>query len=102
MQDQSLAAVCLSVCPQELLPPRMQPKDAAGVQLKPPEGPTLLLVAISSELSGVYFGGFKGQRVQSSKMLIRVNIYFAFKLKKNKRNLSFTAKSLILGIPVIL
>jgi len=40
-------------------------------------------------------------RVQSSKMLIRINIYFAFKLKK-KRDLSFTAKSLILGIPVIL
>ena len=52
----------------------MQPKDAAGVQPKPPEGPTLLFVAISSELAGFYFGGFKGQRVQSSKMLVRVNI----------------------------
>lgn len=78
----SLATIHLSVCPQELPPLRwcwMQPNDAAGVQLKPPEGQTLLFVAISSELAGFYFGGFKGQRVQSSQMLVRVNIYCAFK-----------------------
>lgn len=72
-----MAVVCLSVCPLELLPLQWywtQLKAAAGVRLEPPKGPTLLFVAISLESARVYFGGLKGQRVQSSKMLIRVNI----------------------------
>lgn len=52
--------------------------DCKG-EVKPTGGPTLPFVAIPLESAQVHFGGFKGQRVQSSKMPVRLNIYFAFK-----------------------